>query len=124
MARRASAICAAGTVAAFAKTGWVKWTWLFQKPASTVAPPQSRTFAAAGMDTPDRGPTATIVAPSIRTTPSTIGAASGEGCTRPPTSAVTGVAARGTGAGVVPHATARSTTATRRAIALIRAPPA
>src|SRR5262249_58704780 len=60
---------------------------LSKTPASTVAPAQSRTRAFVGTPTWDRAPTAVIVAPSMRTVPSSIGAASGCDCTRPPTSA-------------------------------------
>src|SRR5207253_2020869 len=105
----------AGAVAGSAHTGCVKCTWLFQKPAVTVPPAQSITVAPGGTRTSARAPTAVIVAPSTRTTPSGITAASGDGCTRPPTSAVTGVPDAAEGAGVVPQAAARSARAARSA---------
>ena len=87
----------------------MKWTWLFQNPEVTVPPVQSTTVAPSGARTAARGPTAVMVVPSMRTTPSGIAAACDEGSTRPPTSAVT----RGVdgGDGAVEHATSTATKA-------------
>src|SRR5439155_13713824 len=70
--------------------GWVKCTWLFQKPATTVAPVESMTVAPDGIRALARGPIAVIVSRSMSTIPSAIASRSGDTWTRPPTSAVSG----------------------------------
>src|SRR5215471_20142928 len=67
----------------------MKCTWVFQNPLVMVVPVQSITAASGGTETFARDPTAVMMPWLMRTTPSPIGGASGEGCTRPPTSAVT-----------------------------------
>ena len=77
-----SCICAvsdaAGALAAFFHTASVKWTWLFQKPATMVLPAQSITRASDGICTSLRLPIGGDDAVDITTTASEIGAASGE----------------------------------------------
>jgi hypothetical protein len=68
----------AGAAAALRHTGSVKWTWLFQKPATTVLPVQSMTRASAGVGTSLRLPIAVMTPLVVTTTASVSGAASGD----------------------------------------------
>ena len=70
---------AAGPPAALFHTGSVKWTWLFQKPATMALPAQSMTRASFGTCTSLRGPIAVMTPSDATTTASRIGAAVGEG---------------------------------------------
>ena len=61
-----------------------KWTWLLQKPASTVRPAQLSTSVLGGTVAPLAAAT---LPPSMKTMPSWIGSASGLSQMVPPTSA-------------------------------------
>ena len=69
---------AAGALPAFRHTASVKWTWLFQKPATTVLPAQSMTRASDGICTSLRLPIAAMTPLAVTTTASSSGAASGD----------------------------------------------
>ncbi len=69
---------AAGALPAFRHTASVKWTWLFQKPATTVLPVQSMTRASDGICTSLRLPIAAMTPLAVTTTASSSGAASGD----------------------------------------------
>ena len=77
-----SCICeisgAAGALSAFLHTASVKWTWLFQKPATMVWPEQSITRASGGIWTSPARPTAVMTPADVTMTESEIGVASGE----------------------------------------------
>src|SRR5208282_1714536 len=78
---------AAGALAALFQAGSVRWTWLFQKPATMVFPAQSMTRVPFGILTSERLPTAVMIPPEVRTTASLKGAAVGEEYTVAPTKA-------------------------------------
>ena len=61
---------AAGPFAALFHTACVKWTWLFQKPATTVLPVQSITRASGGIWTSLALPTALMTPLEVTTTAS------------------------------------------------------
>ena len=69
---------AAGALPAFFHTASVKWTWLFQKPATMVLPAQSMTRAFDGTFTSLRPPIAAMTPLPVTTTASASGAASGD----------------------------------------------
>jgi hypothetical protein len=69
---------AAGALAAFLHGASVKWTWLFQKPATTVLPVQSMTLISAGIWTSLRLPIAVMTPLVTMMTASARGAASGD----------------------------------------------
>jgi hypothetical protein len=77
-----SRICAvseaAGAAAAFFHGASVKWTWLFQKPATTVLPVQSITRASGGIWISLARPTAAMTPADVTMMASEIGVASGE----------------------------------------------
>ena len=69
---------AAGAEPALFHTSCVKWTWLFQKPATTVFPVQSMTRASDGIWTSLRLPIAVMTPLVVTTTASPSGVASGD----------------------------------------------
>ena len=77
-----SCICAvsgaAGALPAFLHTASVKWTWLFQKPATMVLPVQSMTRASGGICTSLRPPIGGDDAVDVTMTASASGVASGD----------------------------------------------
>src|SRR3954447_23992805 len=79
MSRIGASSADAGALAVFFQTASVKWTWLFQKPATTVLPAQSMTRASCGMLTALRLPIAAMTPLVAMTTAFASGAASGDG---------------------------------------------
>ena len=69
---------AAGALAAFFHTASVKWTWLFQKPATMVLPAQSITRASGGNLHVAAAADAVMTPSDVTTTASASGAASGD----------------------------------------------
>ena len=69
---------AAGACRRFSMPLRVKWTWLFQKPATMVLPVQSMTRASGGIWTSLRLPIAVMTPSDATTTASASGAASGD----------------------------------------------
>ena len=67
-----------GALSAFLHTASVKWTWLFQKPATMVWPEQSITRASGGIWTSPARPTVVMTPADVTMMESEIGVASGE----------------------------------------------
>src|SRR4029077_11308893 len=78
ISRIGASSAAVGVLAAFRHSACVKWTWLFQNPATTVLPVQSMTRASVGILTSLRLPIAVMTPLDVTTTASASGAASGD----------------------------------------------